>query len=113
MARESRASHAFQVQFIKKEAYEAHDEAHEPMTDIERRLLEACVEEPKSIPYLLQAFGYEMRTGHFKKAIGRLLFHGYTEMTIPEKPRSKNQKYRLTEKGQTILRKQYGSAEVV
>ena len=96
--------HAFQVQFIKKEVQGAHDKAHEPMTDIERRLLEACSEEPQNIPYLLQVLGYEIRTGHFKRAIGRLLSHGYMEMTIPDKPRSKNQKYRLTEKGQRILK---------
>ncbi len=46
---------------------------------------------------------------HFRKSyIIAALSQGFIEMTIPEKPKSKNQKYRLTEKGlafQKILKK--------
>ena len=41
----------------------------------------------------------------FRKTILRpLLDAGLMEMTIPDKPRSSKQKYRLTEKGQETLR---------
>jgi ATP-dependent DNA helicase RecG len=33
------------------------------------------------------------------------------EMTIPDKPRSKNQKYRLTAKGQAVVKDEGGSDE--
>jgi ATP-dependent DNA helicase RecG len=82
---------------------EAHDEAHEPMNDIERRILERCSDQPKSTHNLLQALGYETRTGNFKRALARMLNVGCLEMTIPAKPRSKKQQYRLTDKGRRWL----------
>ena len=85
---------------------EAHDEAHEPMTAVERALLAACAEAPKSAPQLLQHLGYRGRTGSFKKALTRLLSRGLLEMTLPTKARSRLQKYRLTEKGRAWLVRQ-------
>ena len=86
---------------------EAHDEAHkahEPMTDVERRILELCSDQPRNTHNLLQALGYETRTGNFKRAITRMLNAGRLEMTIPGKPRSKKQEYRLTDKGRRSLK---------
>ncbi len=82
----------------------AHDEAHEPMTEIERKLLAACAQGPMSSPGLLQAAGYRSRTGNFKKALAWLLSEGLLEMTLPDKPRSRSQRYRLTAKGRRFLK---------
>jgi len=41
---------------------------------------------------------------HFiKEYLKPLLEAGWLEMTIPEKPRSSKQRYRLTQKGRSIL----------
>jgi ATP-dependent DNA helicase RecG len=82
---------------------QAHDEAHVPIRDIERRILEICSESSKSTADLLNFLGYKSRTGNFKRAVSRLLEIGLIEMTVPTKPRSKQQKYRLTEKGQRLI----------
>jgi len=82
---------------------EAHVEAHEPMSDMERKILDICSDQPRSTHDLLQALGYETRTGNFKRALARMLDVGSLEMTIPGKPRSKKQKYRLTAAGQALL----------
>jgi ATP-dependent DNA helicase RecG len=82
---------------------QAHDEAHVPIRDIERRILEICSESSKSTADLLNFLGYKSRTGNFKRAVSRLLEIGLIEMTVPTKPRSKQQKYRLTEQGQRLI----------
>lgn len=84
---------------------EAHDEAHEPMTEIELKLLAACAQEPKSTPDLLKILGYRSRTGNYKKALSRLLSRGFLDMTNPEKPRAKNQRYRIASRGREMLNK--------
>ncbi len=82
-----------------------HDEAH-VLTDTESAILTACKVGPLSTPELLRYLGYRTRTGNFKKALGRLCDDiRLIEPTIPEKPRSKNQKYRLTVRGQEFLKK--------
>ncbi len=81
---------------------EAHDKAHEPMTGVEGRILAACKDEPRSTPELLQALGYSNRTGNFKRAMAHLLEVGFLQPTLPEKPRSKKQRYRLTGEGRRI-----------
>lgn len=48
---------------------------------------------------------------HFLKThLGPLLLASWIERTIPDKPRSSKQKYRLTEKGRQALRKHEGGA---
>ena len=74
------------------------------MTNAEQALLSACVPAPRSTPELLQALGYASRTGNFKKALLRLLSRHLLEMTSPQTPRAKHQRYRITAKGRDILK---------
>ena len=111
-------SQAFQVQFKKKkaqeaqeaqvEAQEAHVQAQADLSAIEHRILSACVQSPVGSNDLLNAVGYDTRTGNFKNSLSRLLENGFIEMTIPDKPRSSKQRYRITPKGQSVLKRQAG-----
>ena len=78
---------------------EAHDEAHDDLTDIERKILEMCIVGQRTGSELRVAAGYLSRSGNFKRSLEKLLVKGLIEMTIPDKPRSKKQRYQLTERG--------------
>lgn len=52
---------------------------------------------------LAQNIGHKTVSGELKKQIRRLLDLGLIGMAIPEKPNSRLQKYRLTEKGKKAL----------
>ena len=66
-------------------------------------MLRACLDDAVPAEVLSAAAGHPSRTGHFKRWLNRLLRGGLLEMTVPDKPRSPAQKYRLTEKGQAAL----------
>ena len=66
-------------------------------------LLKACHEKPRTGQELLLAAGYTKRTGNFKRSMDRLLAAGFLEMSIPEKPTSRLQRYRITDKGRAWL----------
>ena len=89
------------------EAHEAHVEAtpetHATLTAIERVIMEACAITPRSTPELLSALGHGSRTGGYKKAVARLLSVGFLELTVPDRPRSRNQRYRLTPAGELAI----------
>ena len=84
---------------------EAHDAVHEPMTEVEQVIMTACVQSSQSTPDLLRMLGYKSRTGNFKRVLSRLLDMGLLEMTNPQKPRARNQRYRSTHLGEEVLRK--------
>ncbi|MEK6725434.1 MAG: Fic family protein [Deltaproteobacteria bacterium] len=66
------------------------------------RLLPLCVA-PKNRKELLDLLGLKDRE-HFRKVyLVPALENGYIERTIPDKPQSSKQKYRLTEKGKRWL----------
>jgi hypothetical protein len=51
---------------------------------------------------IFSAIGMKNDFRAFKRNVEPLLTWGYVEMTIPEKPRSKLQRYRLKERGRTV-----------
>jgi predicted HTH transcriptional regulator len=85
---------------------EAHDEAHEPISWVERQIMEACHASSRSTSELLSVLGYAVRTGNFKRGLKRLIAVDLLEMSMPSKPRSRNQKYRLSAKGRILFAKE-------
>jgi hypothetical protein len=63
---------------------------------------------PCSALELMRKEGRTDRTKFKKTVLDILLSDGILEYTIPDKPRSRLQKYRLTEKGRAVLRKPQG-----
>ncbi len=71
----------------------------------QKDILSACSSGEKTGKELLLVAGYRDRTGNFKKGLQRLLDHQFIVRTIPDKPNSRLQKYRLTEKGENYFKK--------
>lgn len=78
-----------------------HEVEHEDreLTDTMRSVLRALVTTSMSRKEIFAALGMSVDTRTFRRNIEPLLKGGYIEMTIPEKPNSKLQKYRLTDLG--------------
>ena len=66
-------------------------------------MLQACIQEATTSKKLQSAASYSARTRSFEQRLERLLQEELLEMTVPDKPRSPLQKYRLTDKGRAAL----------
>ena len=86
------------------EGHEGH-EGQDALTAKELSMLQACIDGAAAAEALMAAAGYSSRSGHFRRWLDRLLRNELLEMTVPGKPRSPMQKYRLTDKGWAILRR--------
>jgi len=69
------------------------------------RILNLLKSEPLSADQLVQLLQLKGKTGAFKRSIKRLLEAKLIERTIPDKPTSRLQQYRLTEKGRRLASK--------
>ena len=67
------------------------------------KILKACSNSPQSKASLLDAAGLANAYLNYKRHIQPLIADGWLEMTIPDKPNSRLQKYRLTPKGRSLL----------
>ncbi|GHT01899.1 ATPase AAA [Bacteroidia bacterium] len=61
---------------------------------------------PKSRQEIMNLIGISTQTKNYERHIAPLLEKGLLAMTVPDKPKSKNQKYITTERGKMILKKQ-------
>jgi len=67
-------------------------------------ILQALGKRPFSENELTEILGLRSKTGAFKRAIKELMDRKFIEYTIPDKPNSRLQKYRLTDEGKQLLK---------
>ena len=60
--------------------------------DVVMMILEFC-KEPKSVPEIMEKFSFGSRTSFRRNYLNVLVDDGRLKMTLPDKPKSKNQKY--------------------
>jgi Fic family protein len=100
---------AFMLGAIHESVAEASGEAADPLRTGARsraqsdRVIAALKSGKLSVSQLVMALGLRSKTGALKRTINDLLAAGLIEYTIPEKPTSRLQMYRLTSKGRRRL----------
>ena len=86
------------------EAVTSDVEHTDPATDPVKKLLYVFREKPEQgIATLMAALGLSHRPTFRRNYLNPALAQGYVERTIPDKPNSPVQKYRLTEKGRQLI----------
>ncbi len=88
---------------------QAHDEAHdEDLNETEARILTFLVSGAKSRAEISDFLGIKTRrSGHVLRAMEQLRKQELAELTIPDKPQSRNQKLRLTDKGRLRIEREH------
>jgi Fic family protein len=79
------------------------EQVDEQLSEQVVRILKACVRKARTKAELLKSAGLANAYLNYKRHIQPLLGSGLIEMTIPEKPQSRLQKYKLTKKGRNLL----------
>jgi ATP-dependent DNA helicase RecG len=83
---------------------EAQVEAQVELTGTQIDILSGCASGPMSKREIAEMLGHLTVSGNIKRAMTELMGNGLLGYTIPDKPRSKLQRYRTTEKGIEFLR---------
>ena len=60
--------------------------------DMVMMILDFC-KEPRAVPEIMEKSGFDSRTSFRRKYLNPLLENGKLKMTLPNKPKNKNQKY--------------------
>ena len=80
------------------------EQVSEQLSEQVKKILQACSTIPRSKSELLETAGLANAYLNYKRHILPLLESALIERTIPDKPNSRLQKYRLTAKGRTIVK---------
>jgi ATP-dependent DNA helicase RecG len=67
-----------------------------------KKIIVCLKKSPMSKSELSVALGHSTISGKLNLRVSEMLNQGLIERTIPDKPNSRLQKYRLTEKGRTV-----------
>lgn len=73
------------------------------LESIRERILSALTGHPLSKSGLARAIGQKSASGKLHERVREMLGEGLVEYTIPDKPNSRLQEYRLTDKGRALL----------
>ena len=73
------------------------------VAQVDLEILAACALNPLSSAEIAAALGHKQLSGNLRKALPRLRDAQLLEYTIPDKPNSSLQKYRLTAKEQGVI----------
>ncbi|AKB24661.1 ATP-dependent DNA helicase [Methanosarcina sp. MTP4] len=77
------------------------------LSDNEIKILTICAERPHSSNEILEKLGYKERPGSYKKSLKKLLDLNILVRTLPNKPRSPNQKYKTKDEIVKIIKNTY------
>jgi len=79
------------------------DEQVSEQVTVDLQILSVCQVAPKSSVDIAAALGHKQLSGNLRKALPRLRCAGLLEYTVPAKPNSRLQQYRLSAKGRALL----------
>lgn len=82
------------------------DKTQDKIQDDLKFLLEMIGDNEFSVSELLILMGFKSRSSFVKNHLSKALRASFLEMTIPDKPNSRHQKYRLTTSGKTLVNQQ-------
>ena len=81
----------------------AHDKAHD-ISNLQQEILHFCSNQARSVPEILAHVGAQGRSGHIKGILSNLTKTNLLALTIPDKPKSKNQKRVTTALGKDVVK---------